>query len=74
MRIGLIDLAALDYSPHTPSERPLGGMQSGISYLAIALADRGHDVTLINQTSAPGLYSGVRCLHVGEGFRPEQLQ
>jgi FkbM family methyltransferase len=74
MRIGLIDLAPLDYSPHTPSERPLGGMQSGISYLAMALADRGHDVTLINRTSAPGVYSGVRCLHVDEGFRGDQLR
>jgi FkbM family methyltransferase len=74
MRIGLIDLAALDYSPHTPSERALGGMQSGISYLAMALADRGHDVTLVNRTSTPGVYSGVRSLHIDEGFRPDQLQ
>lgn len=74
MRIGLIDLAALDYSPHTSSERPLGGMQSGLSHLALALAGRGHDVTLVNRTSTPGVYSGVRCLHLNEGGRREQLQ
>lgn len=74
MRIGLIDFAELDYSPHTSSERPLGGMQSGISHLAMALAGRGHDVTLINRTSAPGVYSGVRSLHINEGFRGKQLQ
>jgi FkbM family methyltransferase len=74
MRIGLIDLAALDYSPHTPSERPLGGMQSGLGYLAMALADRGHDVTLVNRTSTPGVYSGVKSLHIDEGFRPDKLQ
>ena len=74
MRIGLIDLAPLDYSPHTPLERPLGGMQSGVGYLAMALADRGHDVTLVNRTSAPGVYSGVRSLHIDEGFRPDHLQ
>ncbi len=74
MRIGLIDLLGLDYSPFTPSERPLGGMQSGLCYLALALADRGHEVALINRTSTPGTYSGVRCLRVEDGLRSEQLQ
>src|SRR5262249_16808532 len=59
---GFVDYTAFDYTPLTPLERPLGGMQSALCYLSHALAARGHEVWLINKTTAPGLYRSVNCL------------
>jgi glycosyltransferase involved in cell wall biosynthesis len=64
MQVVLVDATKLDYTPVTPFERPLGGMQSSACYLAAALAARGHSVTLMNRTTAPGVYAGVRCVGV----------
>src|SRR6516165_10579521 len=64
MRIAFIDRTGLDYTPVTPSERPLGGMQSAACYLAISLAARGHSVALMNRTTTPGCFGGVTCINV----------
>lgn len=61
MRIAFCDTIAWDYTPLTPFERPLGGIQSALCYLASALAARGHDVALINNAATPGVYGGVEC-------------
>jgi glycosyltransferase involved in cell wall biosynthesis len=62
MRIVFVDGTFLDYTPATPFERPLGGMQSAACYLAIALARRGHAVSLINRgNTRRGSYHGVWC-------------
>jgi glycosyltransferase involved in cell wall biosynthesis len=64
MRVVFVDATKLDYTPLTPLQRPLGGMQSSACYLAAALAARGHSVTLMNRTTGPGEYAGVRCVSV----------
>ena len=64
MQIAFLDLGGLDYTPITPSEQPLGGMQSAACYLAISLAARGHSVALMNRTTTPGCFGGVTCINV----------
>ena len=55
-----------DYDVETPLVRPLGGSQSCLSYLAMALAQRGHEVTALTSTSSPRVIHGVRCLGLRE--------
>ncbi len=61
MKLAFFDPVDWDYTPFSPLERPLGGSQSAICYLTPELAALGHEVTLINNVSRPGLYAGVRC-------------
>src|SRR5215475_2046025 len=68
MRIAFVDFTGFDYTPMTPRERPLGGMQSALCYLSESLAARGHDVSLINKTNAPGQYRGVNCLSMHQSL------
>jgi glycosyltransferase involved in cell wall biosynthesis len=51
-----------DYNVRTPLERPLGGSQSALCYLAAELARQGHRVSLLTATSQPGPTLGVNCL------------
>ena len=60
MEIAFLDLLYWDYDVATPLERPLGGSQSGLCYLAVELARRGHRVTLCCSTSRPREIMGVR--------------
>ena len=55
------DLIPWDYNVATPRTRPLGGSQSALCYLAVALAQRGHTVATITETTRPGDYLGVHC-------------
>lgn len=73
MKIAFIDTVGWDYTPLTPSERPLGGSQSAAVYLASALAARGHGVTLFNGASRPGVYSGVECPGMSGGITSGRL-
>ncbi len=61
MKIAFLDCIGWDYSVESAYQRPLGGTQSAVCYLSEALARRGHDVSLLNNTSEPGLSRGVRC-------------
>lgn len=62
MRICFIDFAPWDYDVSTPLERPLGGSQSAMCYLAIELARAGHEVTVLTgKTDAPRVVMGVEC-------------
>jgi glycosyltransferase involved in cell wall biosynthesis len=61
MKLAFFDPVDWDYTPFSPLERPMGGSQSAICYLTPELAALGHEVTLINNVSRPGLYAGVRC-------------
>lgn len=54
-----IDPIDWDYDVESPWERPLGGSQSALCYLAIELAKLGHGVSLVNHTSRPGIRQGV---------------
>ena len=60
MKLAFHDVGTLDYSPQTPFDGPLGGTESATAYLTAALAQRGHEITLINKNSRPGLCRGVR--------------
>ncbi len=62
MRIAFVDLHSWDFHVGTVDSTPLGGAHSAACYLARALACRKHEVFLVSQTSAPGIYHGVRCL------------
>ncbi len=54
-----IDPIDWDYGVETPWQRPIGGSQSALCYLAVELAKRGHGVSLINRTTQPGVRLGV---------------
>jgi hypothetical protein len=41
MNIAFVDWIGWDYDVSAPYERPLGGSQSALAYLAVALARRG---------------------------------
>ncbi|HXP76858.1 MAG TPA: glycosyltransferase family 4 protein [Stellaceae bacterium] len=73
MKIAFLDPIDWDYTPSTPLERPLGGSQSAICYLTPELAALGHDVTLINSISRPGVYAGVRCPGRAGDIAPDYL-
>ena len=53
MRFLFIDPIDFSYGPKTPYQRPLGGMQSSIVYLAQALGEAGHSVIVLNHIEAP---------------------
>jgi glycosyltransferase involved in cell wall biosynthesis len=57
-----LDFIRWDYDVAAPLERPLGGSQSAMSYLALTLARRGERVTTLTGTTKPREVSGVRCL------------
>jgi len=71
MRLAFVDFLypgdspLTNYTAVTPLQRPLGGMQSSLCYLAMALAARGHDVSILNSSKEIGVFGGVNCL----GFR-----
>jgi glycosyltransferase involved in cell wall biosynthesis len=57
-----LDFIRWDYDVATPLARPLGGSQSALCYLALALARRGQQVTTLTGTTSPRSISGVQCL------------
>lgn len=62
MKIVFFDHCGFPYHAGTPFEKPLGGSQSALCYLAIELAQRGHEVTLYTPIDAPVTVRGVHCL------------
>jgi glycosyltransferase involved in cell wall biosynthesis len=68
MKVAFLDPnVRLDYHVDTPLEEGLGGSQSALCYLAVEMALRGHQVSLINHISVPGEYRGVACVGWAEG-------
>lgn len=63
MRIVFIHRTVVDYTAETPYQRALGGSETGLAYLSVALARLGHAVTLLANPSNPGRYLGVECLN-----------
>jgi glycosyltransferase involved in cell wall biosynthesis len=61
MKIAFLEPSGWDYTPLTPLERPLGGSQSALCYLAAQLASNGHEVAFVNHTRNPGKHAGVDC-------------
>jgi len=68
MKIAFIDPIPWDYTPLTPRERPLGGSQSALCYLATTLVEQGHEIALVNYLALPGDYAGVRCTSLAAGI------
>jgi glycosyltransferase involved in cell wall biosynthesis len=62
MKIAFLDALRWDYDVSTPYQRPLGGSQSALAYLAVELARRGLRVTLFCGTSWPRDVMGVTCV------------
>ena len=52
----------------TVEERPLGGAESAVVYLARTLAGRGHDVRVYNRCERPLAHEGVRWTPIAEGL------
>lgn len=73
MKLAFLDPIDWDYTPFSPLERPMGGSQSALCYLAPELVALGHEVTLINNVSKPGTYAGVRCPGLAVGLTPDYL-
>lgn len=57
-----VDFIDWDYDPETPLRRPLGGTQSAVCHLAVALAARGEPVALVNRGRTEHVARGVACL------------
>lgn len=51
MKIGFFNFHPMMYDVETPLNEPLGGSESAMCYLAVQLADLGHDVTLFRRFS-----------------------
>jgi glycosyltransferase involved in cell wall biosynthesis len=63
MNFVFLDFIRWDYDVETPLARPLGGSQSALCYLAMALARRGDRVTTLTGAKNPRTIHGVNCLH-----------
>lgn len=61
MNIAFLDLIKWDYNIETVYQKPLGGSQSALCYLAEELAKLGHKVFLFNQISQSIISRGVFC-------------
>ena len=68
MRVLFLNPATMAFNVKTPQKQPLGGMASSTCYLAVALAERGHDVSLASALpdGTPPMLMGVRHLR----FKP----
>jgi len=62
MNFVFLDCISWDYDVSAPQDRPLGGSQSALCYLATALARRGERVTTLTGTKKPRTINGVQCL------------
>lgn len=62
MNIGFVNFSSLKYDVTTPYKRPMGGSESAMCYLAVALAKNKHNVTLFTTLSIKGKKLGVNCI------------
>lgn len=59
MKIAFVNYTEMDYDINTPHEKPLGGSESAMCYLAGEMARAGHQVTLFNQSGRGEEIGGV---------------
>lgn len=64
LKIGFVNFTPMQYDVETPYIEPLGGSESALCYLAVALAKRGHEVTLFCRKHGESKKLGVRHLHL----------
>lgn len=63
MKLAFLEPMPWGYDTVTPLYRPLGGSQSALCYLAAELVRQGHEVSILNEVSEPGLdANGVHIL------------
>lgn len=72
MRIAFIDISG-DYNAITPILSPLGGTESSICYLATTLAQRGHEVSILNKVGGAGVYANVYSLSINDNLTVDYL-
>ncbi len=68
MKIAFLDLTGMSFDPLTPERMPLGGMQSGVCYLARELALQGHRVSLFNGHAGDAVVEGVAVHNYAQRF------
>ncbi len=68
MRIGFLDNIKWDYRVDSVQHVPLGGSQSSLCYLAVALANQQHQVFLFNSCTTPTVSLGVQCQPLADLF------
>jgi len=73
MRIAFLDPSGWDYTVDTPLERPFGGSQSAMCYLAIELPRLGHSVAIYNGIEVPTTIRGVEIRKLREIVSPGHL-
>ena len=73
MRIALLDPTRWQFTVDTPYERPLGGSQSSMCYLAAELAQLGQSVTIYNGNPTPSESRGVEHRNIDEVMAPGHL-
>jgi glycosyltransferase involved in cell wall biosynthesis len=64
LKICFVDTVRWDYDVSAPLTGPLGGSQSALCYLAVALAQRGHAVTTLTGRAADSEVMGVESLAI----------
>lgn len=74
MKICFFDPIDWDYTVETPYQKPMGGSQSALCYLAGELAKLGHQVSLANKTKTPGIFRNVACVGADTGFSVDFLK
>jgi glycosyltransferase involved in cell wall biosynthesis len=65
-KIAFIDTSDWDYDISSPYEKPFGGSQSALCYLAEALAKHRFEIYLLNNTSNPRSIRDVHCFNISE--------
>jgi glycosyltransferase involved in cell wall biosynthesis len=73
VRIVFIHRTVVDYTVETPYQRALGGSETGLAYLSVALTRLGHSVALLANPSTPGRYLGVDCLNYKTSMTKDYL-
>jgi glycosyltransferase involved in cell wall biosynthesis len=66
MRIAFLDASGWQYSVDTPYERPFGGSQSAVCYLAVELTRLGQRITIFNGNPSPIQSCGVELRNISE--------
>jgi hypothetical protein len=66
LRIAFLEPAGWQYTVDTPLERPFGGSQSALCYLAVELSALGHHVTIFNGIETPTESRGAALRNLGE--------
>lgn len=73
MRIVFIDTTYWQYTVETPYERPLGGSQSALCYLATELARLGHSITILNGNVTASEDRDVKIDNISALYSPDFL-